>query len=568
MIHFSFANLLDYDTGRPINHNYYSYYKPETIFLHKLNIFYEDVKTLKKKLVSKIINDKYVMNNKDAINLYKMLGFTCIAMNESETNNKLLRTRNEILEAKCINYDCVVKERNELKSELDKVIINLCLALDRNVKDKKDVTNAINICIALQAKQNNNQYVIMENDNLKYAFNKQLMDIRVETLNNYDEILNIVDRLKEELIIKDLKLSQVMDDMRSIKAENEEKNVILQLLQEKYSEITNEFVDNNMGGILDYSQNNNELYEGKLLIVEHINHLEESNVVEVESHRLPILFDILLKMYSSKEYHLETINRHNEDQNQQLLKEIGEHKEWQKYLENENGNLYSELKKYKDVQKMLMDKVSEYNNLKEDYSKMQCMYDDELCKTDAVSKLLVDKYKQQLTEMEIKCVDKDNLIKTLKYNLTEQTNKFEQTSSMYNDEREKCLRIERYMKQMTEECTDLVHKKNIKIASIEDKCVTLKDHFGSCKAEVGNLKHNITTLKCALNKKNKILQETLNKLNEMQAHTAQTTFIEQQNLNGIKEKETILLEHRKEIECLKQKHDLNITHLTSMYYCV
>jgi len=103
------------------------------------------------------------------------------------------------------------------------------------------------------------------------------MDIRVETLNNYDEILNIVDRLKKELIIKDLKLSQVMDDMRSVKAENEEKNAILRLLQEKSSEMSNGFEDNNMGGILDYSQNNNELYEGKSLIVEHINHLEESN---------------------------------------------------------------------------------------------------------------------------------------------------------------------------------------------------------------------------------------------------------------------------------------------------
>jgi len=69
---------------------------------------------------------------------------------------------------------------------------------------------------------------------------------------------------------------------------------------------------------------------------------------------------------------------------------------------------------------------------------------------------------------------------------------------MYNDEREKCPSIERYTKQMTKECTDLVYKKNIKIASIEDKCVTLKDHIGSCKAEVGNLKHNITTLKYAV----------------------------------------------------------------------
>jgi len=54
MIHFSFAKLLDYDTGRQISHNCYLYYKPETIFLHKLNISYEDVvKTFKKKIYIK-----------------------------------------------------------------------------------------------------------------------------------------------------------------------------------------------------------------------------------------------------------------------------------------------------------------------------------------------------------------------------------------------------------------------------------------------------------------------------------------------------------------------------------
>jgi len=83
-------------------------------------------------------------------------------------------------------------------------------------------------------------------------------------------------------------------------------------------------------------------------------------------------------------------------------------------LKNENDNLYSEFENYNDVQNTLMDGVNEHNNLKEDYSKMKCMYDGELCKADAVSKSLIDKYKQQLTEKEIRCVDKDNLIKTLK----------------------------------------------------------------------------------------------------------------------------------------------------------
>jgi len=55
------------------------------------------------------------MNNKDAINLDRMIGLAFIAMNESETNNKLLRTRNDILVVKCINYDRVVQDLDWIK---------------------------------------------------------------------------------------------------------------------------------------------------------------------------------------------------------------------------------------------------------------------------------------------------------------------------------------------------------------------------------------------------------------------------------------------------------------------
>lgn len=623
-----------------INKNCYSYYKPETIFLHKLNMPYEDVvKRFREKLVSKISDGEYVMKNKDAIDLDKMIGLACIAMNESENNNKRLRMRNEILETKCVNHDCVVEERDGLKSELNKVIVNLCLALGREVCNNSDDTEHLTKeYAALYAQQQNDyHYMQIENENLKRTLNKQLADIRVKTLNDYDEMLNYMDRFNEEVRIKDLKLSQAMDDMNSIKAENEEKNHIIQLLQEHIIEFSNEF-DNKMNGVFhNDSQDNNELHEGKSLILEHINQLEEFNVFDTEKCRLSVLIDALVRIHSNREDHLETINRHVDDQNQQLTKSNDDLKEWQRHLEDENEKLYSKIENYKRVQKMLMDKESEHNNLKDDYSKMQYMYD-ELCNANAVSKTLITEYRQQLVEKEMRCADSDHLIKTLQCSLTKETKKLNRTNSIYNDEVKKCHKVENEAQRAIEEYTARINEKNIEIASIKEECSALKDRIDSSCAEIDGLKHNISTLEYALNEKNKTLQETLKKLNDKQLvyndstrtttstqcngqllfrnlskfeqqmdvllddmnvckkklvnyesvlRNMQTAVQQQVKLrnyrankrennnndaaeqkllkNAIDEKEMILFEHRKEMECLKREYDMDIARLTGIH---
>ncbi|CAI6362472.1 unnamed protein product [Macrosiphum euphorbiae] len=186
----------------------------ETIVLHKLNISYEDIfKTFKEKLMTKIVNGEYAMSDNDVINLDKMIGLACIAMSESEKNNKKLRTRNSILQNKYKNYDWAVKECSRLNSEMDKIKYNLCLALGRRFNDKEDVMHLTNFCVALAARENEYHYILTENDKLKYIINKQLMNIRVKTLNNYDEVLQSLEKLKEKLYIKDLKISQLKDEL-------------------------------------------------------------------------------------------------------------------------------------------------------------------------------------------------------------------------------------------------------------------------------------------------------------------------------------------------------------------
>lgn len=505
--------VLDYTTlGRHINLNLNSFnnLNNETIVLYKLNTSYEDiVKTFKKKLTSKIVNGKYVISDKDAVNLDKMIGLACIAMSESEKNNKQLRTRNRILQNQYENYDCVVKECNRLKSEMDKIITNLCSALGRRFNGKEDVMHLTNICDALVARKNEYHYILMENEKLKNIFYKQLMNIRVKTLNNYDEILHGVEKLKEELYIKDLKISQLKDDMYTI---NEEKNIQLQQLRENVSEFSKEFINENFHGAFKSPEYKNELYEGKMLITEKINQIQESGDFESENHQLSDLINIFAKLTANKEENLKTTNRclirNIEDKNQQLIKEIDDHKEWQKHLENENEKLNYEIEDLKQVQKVLIDKENKYKNLKEDYSKMQLMYD-KLSKEDEYVLTLLDDYRQRLADRERKFVDSNNLVKALQSNLTEQMNKIKFVDEMYNKEKEKCQRNETYTQQMIDEFTSQLHEKDMNIALIRNECNDLKHHIESVEADIENLKHKTITLEYVLNEKNKTIKNML-----------------------------------------------------------
>uniref|UniRef100_A0A2S2N7Q7 Uncharacterized protein n=1 Tax=Schizaphis graminum TaxID=13262 RepID=A0A2S2N7Q7_SCHGA len=403
---------------------------------------------------------------------------------------------------------------------MDKIMTNLCLALGRRFNDKEDVMHLINICTALVARENEYHYILTaESKKLKNIFDKQLMNIRVKTLNNYDEILNSVEKLKVELYIKDLKISQLKDKIYSM---NEEKNIQLHSLRENLSEFPKELIDENFDGTFDNLQNNNELYEGKILITEQINQIQGSSDFKSENHQLNDLINMFARLTADKEEHLKIINkgliRNFEDKNQQLIKEIDDHKQWQKHLENENEKLNHEVEDLRHVHKMLIGKENEHKTLKEDYSKMQLMYD-KLNKDATHLLTLLDDYRQRLTNREMKCIDGNNLIKTLQSNLLEQTNKFEFANAMYNKEKEKCQRNETYTQQMIDDFTSQLHEKDINIALVRNECNSLKHQIESAEADVENLKHKTITLEYMLTEKNNTIKNML-KAQRKQQHRA------------------------------------------------
>lgn len=438
------------------------------------------------------------------------------------------------------------------------------------------------------------------------------MNIRVQTLNNCNEI--------------NLKLSELTDGINSIKVENQEKSGIIQLLREKL-EFFNELDDKNFKDEANDSQNSDyELYEGKLLISEQINQLEESSI-DVENYQLPHLINMLLRSILDKEEQLESNNKqciqNMKEQNHQFLKEINDLIEWKKHLENENDKLFSEIEKYKHVQNILIDKDNELSNLKEDYSKIQLIYNEE-CKKNLQLNMLIEEYHHKLNEKELKCVDSNILIKTLESNLIQESKKLINVSSLYAKEKENFLMTEKHTQQMIEEFTKQIEEKNNIAISLKNDHSNLKYHTSLAEAEIVNLKQNIITLEYQLNLKNKTIQDLLKKyqnghstklndllqtlsrfeqqmdivlddlfsckkklfnyenvLNSMQEtvqHQLETknnrtlintkiepTKFQELLKNATLEKDEILSEHQNEIESLKQKHNFEITLLNGRY---
>ncbi|XP_025423030.1 golgin subfamily B member 1-like [Sipha flava] len=392
-------------------------------------------------------------------------------------------------------------------------------ALDRKFKEKEDVMHLANI---YAAREKEYWYTLKENNELKYAMNKQ----RILVINHYDEILNSLDSLKQELEIKDLKIIRLMDDINLLKIKKDQ-NGIKELFGERITEFSENLEGEYFDNILNDSKNRNELNECKLLIAEEINQLKGSSdiVYEVENYRMPDLINMILNIIRDKAEHFETINnnlsQYVEDHNQ-LFKEIDNYKEWQERLESENGRLTIEIENHKFDRTLFINKENEYNDLKKEYSQLLSAYD-KVNKKNVQLKSLVNHYKEQLAEKEINCVDSDNIIKTLNLNLNEQTNKLNQTIVMYNNEKAIHKKNESYVQQMVEDFTDRIQEKNVEIEAMQNECSMLKQINNSAEEEIQNLRDNVMTLEYVLSKRNE-KNKTYQEKKELRKHQSLMQF--------------------------------------------
>ncbi|VVC41316.1 Hypothetical protein CINCED_3A005292 [Cinara cedri] len=203
---------------------------------------YQDSILMFKTILKKTVDGTYSINAKDVVNLEKTLQSAYTAMNKSEIENKRLKSQSTILETEC----------DALRVILNETISNLCLEFDRRVEKFS--------------------YIQEEKNKLKHIFDNQLLKIQEESSNRYNEVINAVNKLKEEIIVKNTTISDLTNDIYLANAKTNEKYANEQIVQKKLS--------------IDLTNINNELYEGKCLISGHISQMEGQSDIDIKNYRL------------------------------------------------------------------------------------------------------------------------------------------------------------------------------------------------------------------------------------------------------------------------------------------
>lgn len=140
--------------------------KLKNITLHETNTSYTNcVELMKGKMVSKTVNGQYILNEKDARSLDKMIGLACIAIHKSEINNERLRKRNAILERMCSDYDeLLLKIRVETSKNYDEIHEYLIQLQEDILKQNLEISKLKNTVVGNEKRESN---LINQNDKLR-----------------------------------------------------------------------------------------------------------------------------------------------------------------------------------------------------------------------------------------------------------------------------------------------------------------------------------------------------------------------------------------------------------------
>ncbi|VVC29768.1 Hypothetical protein CINCED_3A014978 [Cinara cedri] len=206
-----------------------------------------------KQKLTRTVDGNYIISVKDVVDLDKTIKLACIDYDKSVEENQRLRYQNKHIETKCI----------ELQVKLDEVKTNLCLALDYKVGDNRDVMHLINVCVALNARESEHQYILEEKNKLKQTLDLQLLNIRSEISSRCDELTSTVEKLKEEIIVKDAIISELINGIHSIKTTNDEMYANDKILKEKL--------------LTELKNTKRELHEAKYITAVHIGRNHDIN---------------------------------------------------------------------------------------------------------------------------------------------------------------------------------------------------------------------------------------------------------------------------------------------------
>lgn len=302
-----------------------------------------------------------------------------------------------------------------------------------------------------------------------------------------------------------------------------------------------------------------ELRNGKKNIIQEINLLEPGKITgAVTHHNLSNLLDTFVGLIMTKEQQIVTglINDHNktkqqyEEQIKQLKEDFKKAKEWQEQVENDNEKLCLELENFKSEKHNFPNKEIEIKELTEKVLEAEVQSYDYLVELQElktqISKTSEQNYQALSNEFEVFKTSSEQSIQDLKKKIEDLTDKYNESLTMYNDQRNSRSTLEDQVEKIRSECDCLqaiIKKKDQDIKHLVDKVElnsieyeTLIEKNGLQKEEMKEIYgKKIDELQLELNEKTQKIYCTEKLLKEITKNHNQ--LIEENSLNLLKIKQ-------------------------------
>jgi len=389
--------------------------------------------------------------------------------------------------------------------------------LQKEVEDKTDLVNT------LQKTKNDMEKVINElQDQVKKLSDENNVLVFDITLikNDFNEKTSLVNNLSNELSQFKKQYTELEEHHRSEKEQMEidlrEKILLVENLSDELSKVKTQYtelVEHNQvtKEQIHYSFDiDSELRNGKKNIVQEINLLEPGKITGVlTNHNLSNLLDTFVNLIMTKEQQIvsDLVNEQNkskqqyEDQIKQHLEDIKKGKEWQEQVESDNEKLCLELENLKSQHYDLPSKDVEIKELTEKVLEAEVQsytYLSELQELKTkVSKTSEQNYQLLSNEFEVFKASSEQSIQNLKKKVEDLTSKYNESLSMYKDQKSSRSTLESQIVKVQSErdCLKaILEKKDEDIKNLIDKVELKSKEYETLLEKNSHQKEELTKI--------------------------------------------------------------------------
>lgn len=480
------------------------------------------------------------------------------------TNNSINKNNLASCNVKNQLFDSLVDYVHDIKlklTELNSAMISGNQKLFRTkVTSNEDDNLTLNVNSDLQFKTDIETFT--EINNLPKALEDKINateKTEIDKEKNINELQNQITYLSD-------KNNKLIIDMTLMENDLKEKILLIDNLNNELNQINKQYIK-----LEEHNQATNEqihysfdidleLRNGKKDLIKEINLLEPGKITGVlNHHNLSNLFDMFVNLIMTKEQQIVTdlVNDHNKikqqyiDQIKQFEEDIKKEKEWQKQVENDNEKLCLELEYLKSQKDNFPIREIEIKDLTEKVLDAENQSFNYLCELQElktqISETSEQNYLALSSEFETFKTSSEKSIQDLKEKLDDLTKKYNESLSMYKDQKSSRSNLEGQIEKIQSECICLkaiIDKKDEDIKNLYEKN-ELKEKEYKILIEKNSLQREemmnihekkIDELQLELNEKTqklycteKLLKETTKKYNQLVEENSNNLLKMEQN---------------------------------------